>query len=144
MTTEVFIIEDNPYLRETMAGLIASFDGMALCGDAGSGEEALGMLEGLTPGIVLVDGSLPGMSGEDFVREMIIRKPEIPCLFFSGRDEPHVVRSALNAGACGYVVKGGSPEELVDAMACCMAGGSYVSPSVAGWDRLPAPAAQDS
>jgi DNA-binding NarL/FixJ family response regulator len=144
MDTKVFIIEDNPYLRETMVELMACLDGMVHCGDAGGGEEALEKLEGITPDIILVDGSLPGMSGEDFVREMKIRKPEIPCLFFSGRDEPHFVRSALAAGACGYVVKGGKPEELVEAVASCVAGGSYVSPSVSGWKQAPVAAGQDS
>lgn len=144
MIAKVFILEDNPYLRETMADVIASIDGMTHCGDAGSGEEALEKLDEITPDIILVDGSLPGMSGEDFVREMRIRQPEIPCLFFSGRDDAHTVRSALSAGACGYVVKGGKPEELIDAVAACVAGGRYVSPTVAGWGLPQAPVAQDS
>lgn len=143
MAAKVFIIEDNPYLRETMVATIGCLGGMALCGDAGSGEEALEMLVALAPDVVLVDGSLPGMSGEDFVREMNGRNPGIRCLFFSGRDEPQTVRSALSAGACGYVVKGGKPEELVDAVASAMAGGRYVSPTVSGWEEAVAVSVQE-
>ena len=142
MSTSVFIIEDNPHLRETMLFSIGRLPGLGVCGAAASGEEALETLAGITPDLVLVDGSLPGMSGMEFVREMTTRAPAIPCLFFSGTKESFAVKGALEAGARGYVVKGGKMQELIDAVATVVGGGCYVSPSV-GWGKPPEAAAQE-
>ncbi len=127
-----------------MVALIGRLGGIELCGESGSGEEALVKLEGLDPDLILVDGSLPGMSGEDFVREVKRRQPDLPCLFYSGRDEVENVRSALDAGACGYVVKDGRFNELVEAVTRSVDGACYVSPSVIGWERPPADPDQES
>jgi DNA-binding NarL/FixJ family response regulator len=100
------------------------------------GEEGLETIEGLNPDVVLVDGSLPGMSGNDFVRKARLSKPSMKFISFSGRDEPESVRAALDAGACGYLVKGGQPDELLAAVRACLAGGCCVSPTVWGWEEL--------
>ncbi len=135
MTPKVFIIEDNSHLREALVALVGKLGGIEICGESGSGEEAFDKLEGLHPDLILVDGSLPGMSGEEFVREMRRLQPDLPCLFYSGRDEVENVRSALDAGACGYVVKDGRFNELVEAVTLSVEGACYVSPSVIGWER---------
>lgn len=144
MIPKLFLIEDNPTLRETMVFSIGAMGGMECCGSAESGEDALEQLGGLEPDVVLVDGSLPGMSGTEFVREIKKLKPSLRCLFFSGRHEREIVEGALKAGACGYVVKGGKPTELQVAVAAVMEGKCYVSPSVEGWEGLQDQAAQDS
>lgn len=132
--THVFLIEDNPTLREIMIMSFDLLDDVNLCGDAGSAEEALEKLGTLEPDLILVDGSLPGMCGTDFVRTIKQLRPELRCLFLSGRNEAEVVREALRAGACGYVVKGGRPTELLDAITLSMNDGRYISSSVAGWE----------
>ena len=132
--TSVFLIEDNPTLREIMIMSFDLIDEVTLCGDAGSGEEALEKLATLVPDLILVDGSLPGMCGTEFVRTVKRSRPELRCLFLSGRNEVEVVREALEAGACGYVVKGGRPTELLKAITLSMNGERYVSPSVVGWE----------
>lgn len=133
---EIFLIEDHETLREMMVLSIELSDKLELSGAAGSGEEALEKLEQLETDLVLVDGSLPGMSGINFVKEIKKCRPDLLCLFFSGRDETEIVRQALEAGACGYVVKGGNQDEIATAAKLSMEGRCYISPSVAGWQGL--------
>ena len=144
MIPKIFLIEDNVSLRETMVFSIGSMSELEFCAAASSGEEAIEQLESLQPDVVLVDGSLPGISGEDFVREIRKTRPSLRCLFFSGRNETETVRAALDAGACGYVVKGGRPAELLAAVTAAMEGRCYVSPSVKGWENFQASTDQES
>lgn len=134
MIPNVFLIEDNATLREIMITSFDHLDEVTLCGDAMSGEDAMEKLEILEPDLILVDGSLPGMCGTEFVKKIRQSRPELRCLFFSGRNEVEVVREALDAGACGYVVKGGRPTELLEAITLSINDGCYVSPSVVGWE----------
>ncbi len=144
MIPTIFLIEDNPTLRETMVFSIGMMGELEFCAAAESGEDAMEKLRELNPDVVLVDGSLPGMSGTDFVREIKKTKADLRCLFFSGRNEREVVRDALGAGACGYVVKGGRPTELLEAVAAAMEGRCYISPSVKDRETLQDPAQREA
>ncbi|MBG7608315.1 MAG: response regulator transcription factor [Verrucomicrobia bacterium] len=136
MTPDVFLIEDNQVLKAIMVSFLERMEGVSLCGSAENAEEALEQLESLHPDLVLVDGSLPGMSGREFVCELKQRCPEIRCLFYSGRNEAEIVQGVLDAGACGYVVKGGNSKDLLEAISLSVDGKCYISPSVAGWEEL--------
>ena len=115
MAHRVYLVEDHELMREMLTEFLSIEGDLEICGMASSGESALMELEHLRPDIVLVDMSLPEMSGLDFVRELSARLPEVPCLMFSGRGERTCVELALQAGARGYIRKG-NPEELTKAI----------------------------
>ena len=136
MNARIYLLEDNQLLRTTVQFLLIREETIELCGSAESAEEALREISGARPDLILVDGSLPGMNGFDFIRN--VQKQDQPplCLFLSGRSDTEVVQEALDAGACGYVVKGGRPKELLTAIHSVLNGQLYISPIVSGMEEL--------
>jgi len=104
---------------------------MAVVGEAGTGEQALALVAGLSPDIVLLDLVLPGMSGVDTVRRLRAAHPEVKVVVltsFAGQDS---VLPAVRAGVAGYLLKDVGPAELAEALRSVHAGGSPLHPRVA-------------
>ena len=123
----VYIVEDHELMREVLHDYLRAIPGLSVCGDAVSGEEALEGLAVSEPDLVLVDTSLPEMSGIDLVARVRARWPDLPCLMMSGHGQEEYVERALTAGARGYLLKG-QPAELRPAIRQVMDGGRYLSP----------------
>ena len=137
MPHHVFIVEDHPLMRNMMSTYIDELPELTVCGSVRTAEEALDQLPGHTE-LVLVDISLPGMSGIELIREVQSRWPHLLCLVCSGHDEASYVERSLEAGAHGYVAKG-SPSELTDALRCLRKGESYLSASLRPHVEAPEP-----
>ena len=138
MPHHVFIVEDHALMREIVEAYVTGQPALSVCGTASTGEEALGLLP-CGADLVLVDISLPGMSGIDLIRTIRTRWPDLACLVCSGHDEAVYVERALAAGARGYVAKG-NPAELADGLRCILSGIDYLSPSLR--ERVEARAAE--
>lgn len=125
------MVEDDPLLREHLVEVLANAEGVSVVGHAGSGAEALALLETRSPDVVLMDLGLPDMTGQDLTR-LVTRGPQRPLVMahtvFDDRD--HVL-DAIKAGASGYVLKGSSADELVTALKELKAGGAPMSPRIA-------------
>jgi DNA-binding NarL/FixJ family response regulator len=107
----VFIIEDHEIVRGMLRKLIEQTTGLMVCGQAASAEEALPQFAAVRPEVILVDLSLPGMDGLDFIKEITRIEPTIKTLAVSAHLESIYAQRALEAGACGYVTK----DDLVEA-----------------------------
>ena len=129
MSALIFIVEDHAVMRQMLAAYLTDQTSYDVCGQAASAEAALEQLAEAAPDLVLVDVSLPGMSGIELVRQIQTQRDELACLMISGHGEPEYVRRALGAGARGYVVKG-NPYELPGAIEEVLSGATYLSPSV--------------
>lgn len=129
MPTNIYIVEDHPLMREMLTELIEEDPDFRVCGVASSGEDALDHAEALNPHLLLIDISLPRMSGIEFVLEARQRWPLTRLVMLSGHGERHYAASALSAGANGFVVKG-NPDEIVDAIRQVFRGETYLSASV--------------
>ncbi|MGH8144783.1 MAG: response regulator [Rhodanobacteraceae bacterium] len=114
----------KPPSRARVAGIALS-----VCGAAGSAETALRELPGLDVNVVLIDMSLPQMSGIKLIAALHTQFPEMRCLIMSGHNEPGYVQRALAAGARGYVLKG-KPPEVQPAIEAVLAGERYLSPAL--------------
>ena len=135
-TTTILIVEDHG----AVAGMIARFVERYVLGTntviVGSGEEALAYLASadedgsVMPDLVLVDVSLPGMSGIDLVGKLAKAYPQLLCLMLSGHKEPAYVQRSLALGARGYVAKG-NPPAIVEGVRRVLDGEVYVSDDVA-------------
>ncbi|MFD3835654.1 response regulator, partial [Streptomyces sp. NPDC058642] len=134
MTVRLVIADDHAVVR---AGLRALLDGepdIEVIAEAGSGEEAVRLAVELKPDVVLMDLRFAGsaVDGIEAVRRLTVEAPGVPALMltsFSGRSD--VVR-ALEAGARGYVLKAGPPEELFRAVRGAAAGALALAPEVVG------------
>ena len=124
----ILIVDDHPVFRLGLARMLDGEEGLAVCGEARSVEEAAESLDGLAPDLVVVDISLPGAGGLDLVRALKERRPELPALVLSMHDEALFAGRALRAGARGYVNKQEPVEEMVAAVRTVISGGTYLSP----------------
>ncbi len=127
---KVFLVEDHPVYAEGLVEILKSEPGLAVCGQAGSAEEALRDIPGLKPDLVLVDITLPGMSGLDLIKRLRPKYPELKLLVISMREEQLYAARVLRAGGDGYVMKQQDPEEIIDAIRDVLAGRIYVSEDV--------------
>lgn len=129
--TRIFIVEDHPVMRQSLVAFLKRQEGIDLCGEAATAEVALREIEKIQPDMVLIDVSLPGMSGLDLLEQIHHRQPEILCVVLSGHGERSHVDRALLAGARGYILKGDT-DELASGLRQIIGGGTYLSDQVQG------------
>jgi len=122
----IFVVEDHVIMQEMLHAFISQEADMEVCATAGSGEAALEDLDRASPDLVLIDLSLPGVSGLDLVTSVKARYPRLPCAILSGHGESYYAEQAMAAGAQGYVLKG-DPDELPGAIRQMMQGERYIS-----------------
>lgn len=129
--TSICIVEDNADLLSNLAPLIDLLDDMSLAGAHASGEEALEQVDWSGVDVLLADIDLPGMTGVELIRAARARNPELLPLAYTVYEDRATVLGALEAGAYGYVLKGQTFDELVDAIRQLVAGGAPMSAAVA-------------
>jgi len=126
MQANIYIIEDHPLMQRMMCEFINRIPDLHVCGVAATAQEALAQIPALVVEVVLVDVSLPDMSGIDLVKSLRTAQPALACLMLSGHQEQSYVQRALTAGARGYIAKG-NPMELKDAIHQVLQGEIYLS-----------------
>ncbi|MBN1568683.1 MAG: response regulator transcription factor [Acidobacteria bacterium] len=127
----VVLVEDDPLLRNNIVLLLKGEPGITIQNSFGSAEEALVSFPDPASEIMLVDIGLPGMSGIDLIRQVKSRKPEIEIMAHTVFEDRKSVFSALKAGASGYLLKGSTPRELIEALFNLYNGGAPMSPKIA-------------
>ena len=127
----VLIVDDHAILRRGLRALLSDAFARAEFGEASNAEQALDELEKKEWDVALLDITLPGKSGLDLLKELKAARPRLPVLVLSVHPEDQFAVRALKAGAGGYMTKESAPEELVQAIRKILAGGRYVSPTLA-------------
>jgi DNA-binding NarL/FixJ family response regulator len=125
------IVEDDPLLRENLKILLGGEPGITVAGAYPSGEEALRSLRKSPPEVVLCDLGLPGMPGVELIKKIKAEYPSMEIMAHTVFDDRENVFSALKAGASGYLLKGCSPREIIEAIYELYKGGSPMSPKIA-------------
>ena len=128
MKQTIYIIDDNAFVREALAMMVEDEPDLEVCGVAETSAKALDALLDMTPDLILVDFSLPGMNGIEFIERLRILKPQQRMLMLSGHTEPAYAEQALTAGARGYILKG-EPSAIMEGIRHVLAGEVYVSDS---------------
>ena len=123
----IMVIDDHPMMRAGVIQLIEKQPGMAVCGEAGNPADAMKLLPKCRPDLILVDISMKGSSGLEFIKNAHAVHGHIPMLAVSMHDEKVYAERALRAGASGYIMKEESAEYLIIAIKRVLEGGIYLS-----------------
>jgi DNA-binding NarL/FixJ family response regulator len=127
----VLIADDHAVVRTGVEQALTDHDDVELVGSAGSGPEAVTLAREQEPQVVLMDLEMPGMDGIEATRQIIAARAETRVVVLTAfSDRPRVLR-ALDAGACGYLLKDAEPEELVAAVRAAAAGEAPLAPKAA-------------
>ena len=126
----IVIAEDHTILREGLCSLISSQEDLEVVGQAGDGREAIRQVEGLEPDLILMDLSMPRMSGIEAIREIKKRIPKTKILALTVHKTEEFILEVLQAGADGYIPKDASSNELMMAIRSVLMGKRYLCPSV--------------
>lgn len=127
----ILIADDHAIVRGGLKQLFAMVKDIEVAAEAVNGMQAIECLRATPVDLVLLDLTMPGMSGTDLITRLRGLFPELPILVLSMRNEPQVVRQVLKAGASGYLTKDSEPEMLVVAVRKAAAGGRFIDPTLA-------------
>lgn len=128
---QVLLVDDHELIRAGLKQVLQAGLGKMNMGEAATVTEALTLLQKQVWDIAITDITLPGRSGLDLLTEFKHLRPEMPVLVLSVLSEDEIATRVLKAGAAGFVHKETSGDELVKAVRKVLAGGKYVSPSLA-------------
>ncbi len=127
---EIFLVDDHQLVRDGIKALLAGIDDIQIIGEANNGNELLESIKLKHPDIILMDISLPDISGIDLTRMLSKSHPEIRVLILSMYTNEDFVFNAMKAGARGYLPKNTSRQELLDAMYAIHDGQEFLSESI--------------
>jgi two-component system response regulator NreC len=126
----VLLAEDHTIVRKGLRSLLEGEADIEVIGEAKDGRKAVQMTQQLQPDVVLMDISMPGLSGLEATRQIKRRVPEVKVLVLTRHADEEYVFQILRAGASGYVVKKAAPAELVAAIHAVYRGDSFLSPAI--------------
>jgi two-component system response regulator NreC len=128
----IFLADDHNLVREGLRLIIEAQPDFEVVGEAEDGQDAWKQVRELRPHIVVMDVSMPNLTGAQATERIKTSCPEVKVLAVSAyQDEAHI-RQLLAAGASGYVLKKAASNELVNAIRVVIGGGVYLDPAIAG------------
>jgi len=126
----VLIADDHAIVRGGLKQIIATTTDIVAAEEATHGTEVIDKVRQADLDLLLLDMTMPGLSGIDLVRRVRGDKPGLPILVLSMHNEGQVVSRALKAGASGYVTKDSDPSILLSAIRKVAGGGRFIDPSL--------------
>lgn len=128
---QVLVADDHVLVRAGIRALLERIDRVQVVGEAGDGLQALELIKELGPDVVLLDLTMPGLSGFEVLKETTERFPDVNMIVLSVHDTAEYAIHALRSGASGYLPKSAASVELEVAIRRVMSGEKYVSPRIA-------------
>ena len=132
MTIRVLIADDQAMVRAGFRMILEMQDDMEVVGEAADGAETIGAVKKLKPDIVLMDIQMPGMDGLEATKRIAEMCDEVPTkvLILTTFERDDYIFEALRTGACGFLLKNATPEDLVAAIRTVAEGNALLAPSV--------------
>ncbi len=128
--TRILLVDDHPIVRQGIKQVLSGAFHPALVGEAANAEEGLSEVRNTAWDVLVLDLTLPGVSGLDLLKDLRRERPSLPVLVLSMHPPDQFARRAMNAGAAGYLTKDSAPTELVKAVSEVIAGRRYLNPLV--------------
>jgi len=113
MSLRVLVVDDHPAFRKALTSALRMVSQIEVAGEAGGGVAACEGAEELRPDVVLMDLSMPDLSGIDAMKKIHETSPELPVVILTAHADDGVEREAREAGAVGFLAKGTGLQELV-------------------------------
>jgi two-component system, NarL family, response regulator DegU len=125
---KVLIVDDHNLVREGLKAVFDQGDEVEIVGEAGSGEEALEMVDKVGPDVILMDISMPGMNGIQATKLIREKHTDAKIVMLTMLDQEGYVYEAVKAGATGYMLKNTSSDDLVHAIQTVYEGKALLHP----------------
>jgi len=132
MPIRILVVDDHHMVREGLISLLTREPGLVVVAEADCGEGALRLCRETGPDIVLLDLTLPDVSGIEVARSLRQECPQVRILVLTMHADRRFVTEAVTVGASGYILKDAASDELIRAIRAIAAGGTFFSPAVAG------------
>jgi DNA-binding NarL/FixJ family response regulator len=129
VVTRILVADDHALVRDGLRHVINAESDLEVVAEAADGAEAVERALGGDVDLVILDISMPRMTGLQAARELSHRRPELRLLILSMYENEQFLFEALKAGASGYVLKSGADDDIVDACRAAMRGESFLYPS---------------
>ena len=130
---KIVIAEDHRLFREGLKSMLAGQQNLDVIAEAEDGLEAIRCIRKLQPDLLLLDLSMPRLSGISVMKDVKAEFPEVKILALTIHESDQYVLEAFEAGADGYCIKDASREELMLAIKSVLEGRRYISPNIAGY-----------
>ena len=128
---KILLVEDHELVRLGVKRLLQDIPGFKIIGEACTGEDAVRLAKELIPDVILMDIQLSGISGLEAMRKIVRYNPDVKILVLTiYTQEPYPSR-ALQAGAAGYITKGCTTDEMIDAIRKVHSGQCYMGREIA-------------
>jgi len=128
----VLLVEDQPYLRQSLSEMIELFDNIQLQHVANNGQEAVDyVMSSPLPDMILMDINMPKLNGVEATRQIIAKYPSIKIVMLTIFEDEQYIYDAIMAGASGYILKDETPEVIEDAILDVLDGGAPMSKMIA-------------
>lgn len=131
MTIRLLLVEDHEVVRTGLRMLLADQSDLIIAGEAGGAAEALRLARHLKPDVVIMDISLPDLSGIEATRRLKQDLPDVAVIALTIHEDEQYFFNMLQAGASGYVPKRAAPQDLIAAVRAVSQGDVYIHPSLA-------------
>jgi two-component system response regulator NreC len=128
----ILLADDHETVREGLRMILNAQPDMQVIGMAGDGREAITQCEKITPDVVIMDISMPGLNGLAATTELTERCPAAKVLTLTRHADSSYLQQLMRAGAAGYVLKQSRPAELLHAIRAVAGGGKYLDASMTG------------
>ncbi|MEJ2284868.1 MAG: response regulator transcription factor [Desulfobacterales bacterium] len=126
----IMIVDDHPLFREGLKSIIGRDQRYEIVDEAGSGQSALGKAEKIKPDLMMVDLSLPDMSGIQLTRKILAKLPQIKIIIVTMHSKVDYMAEAFQAGATGFVVKESAAEGLLKGIETVLKGNYFLDSAV--------------
>lgn len=126
----ILIVDDHLIVREGIRLILETQDEYCVIGEAGNGQEALSLLEKITPDIILLDLNMPILDGLNFLKKLKNSGREIPVIILTTYNENHLLLEAIELGAMSYLLKDTGPEKLFATIQAALRGETLLQPDM--------------
>ncbi|HEX4666270.1 MAG TPA: response regulator transcription factor [Chthoniobacterales bacterium] len=126
----VMVVDDHSVMRRALRSILETQELLEVVAEADSGQAALDLWSSAQPDVILMDGSMPDMNGMETIRRLRQLAPEVKVIGITLYEQTTYLEEMISVGASGYLLKTGSPSDVVKAIQVVAGGGTYFDPSI--------------